>query len=51
MILVGTKKDKENEREVSTGEALEFSRERGMAYFEVSALNEENVKEVFEFAI
>lgn len=37
MILIGTKKDKENEREVETEEALLFSRNRGLAYFEVSS--------------
>ncbi len=39
MILIGSKKDKENEREVEMNEALEFSKAHGMAYFEVSALN------------
>ena len=50
MILIGTKKDKEAEREVDPEEALEFAKSRGISYFEVSSyLNKEDggLKELF----
>lgn len=54
MILVGTKKDKESEREVETEEALQFAKNKGLAYFEVSSQKDKNeggLNEVFQFAI
>lgn len=39
LVLVGTKKDRVEERQVDSSEALEWAGERGMAYFEVSALD------------
>lgn len=46
LILVGNKIDI-NEREVSSEEGKIFAQERGMKYFETSAKNKFNIKEVF----
>ena len=47
-ILVGNKSDIENERNVSSEEALLFSKENGfLNYFETSAKNNKNIEEIF----
>lgn len=54
MILVGTKKDKEEEREVESTEALQLAKSLGMAYFEISSCQnkeEGGLNDLFEFAI
>lgn len=51
MILIGSKKDMEEKREVSNDEALEWANQHNMGYFEVSSKENWNVKEVFEFAV
>lgn len=49
-ILVGTKKDSE-EREVSNEQAREFAQNNGLAYFETSAKDNENIDDLFYYAI
>lgn len=50
-ILVGTKSDETELRKVSTKDIERFCEENGgMPYFETSAKNNENVKELFEKA-
>ncbi|RMG32531.1 MAG: GTP-binding protein [Methanobacteriota archaeon] len=48
-VLVGNKSDLENSREVSTEEAEQWATAHGMKYFETSALQNKNIKEVFEY--
>ena len=48
IFLVGNKKDKENEREVSTTKGEQFAREKGLhGFFETSAKSGEGVEETF----
>ena len=47
ILLVGNKKDRENDREVSEEAALEFARQQIIEYREASALSGDNVKETF----
>jgi GTPase SAR1 family protein len=48
MFLIGNKKDREDEREVSKERAESFRREKGIHfYFETSAKTGENVEEIF----
>lgn len=49
LILCGTKADLESKREVSTSEGLEFAKLYNMKFFETSAKDNTNVKEIFEF--
>ena len=52
VVLVGNKCDLPiNERKVSTNEAEEYANKNGMKFFESSALNRINTKEVFNIAI
>jgi small GTP-binding protein len=44
ILLVGNKCDLVDEREVSTEEAVEYARDRGLAYMETSAKTGENVE-------
>lgn len=48
-VLVGNKADLEAQREVSTEEAEQWGKDHGMRYFETSALQNKNIKEVFEY--
>lgn len=47
ILLVGNKKDRENEREVGEEAAKEFARQQRIEYREASALSGDNVKETF----
>ena len=47
IILVGNKKDLENEREVSYQEGLEFAKKNKLIFFETSAKTGEGVEETF----
>lgn len=49
VILVGNKRDLNNEREVSAEEAKSFADSYNMAYFETSAKDGMNVNEIFNF--
>ena len=48
IILVGNKKDLEEERKVTTKEGEEFANKMGCLFFETSAQNNENINEIFE---
>ena len=47
-VLIGLKLDLENERVIKKEEALAFAKINGMKYFEVSALNGDNVNQLFD---
>lgn len=49
LILCGTKADLESEREVSLTDGLEFAKLHNMKFFETSAKDNKNIKEIFEF--
>lgn len=49
LILVGTKLDLEEKREVSYNEGLEFANLHNMKFFESSAKENKNVRQIFEF--
>ena len=49
LILCGTKADLESKREVSSSEGLEFAKLHNMKFFETSAKDNTNIKEIFEF--
>ncbi|KAJ5073409.1 ras-like protein [Anaeramoeba ignava] len=49
-FLVGNKIDLEDQRQVSFQEGEEFAKRYGMFFMEVSAKNNENVDELFEYA-
>jgi len=51
IMLVGNKKDLENEREVPTQEAQKFAQKQSLLYMETSALDGENVSAAFEQTI
>lgn len=48
-FLVGNKNDKEDSRQVTTNEGEEYAKKNDFAFFETSAKNEVNVKEVFNY--
>ena len=48
IILVGSKVDAEDEREVTREQAEEFAANLGVLYFETSALTGQNIQKVFE---
>ena len=50
IILIGNKKDLENERVVTQDEAQQFSQTNNMIYFETSAREGENIEYVFKYA-
>ena len=50
-ILIGNKKDKEDEREVSTEEAKVFTKSLGLLFMEVSAKTGKNIKESFTLLV
>uniref|UniRef100_A0A1B6DII9 Uncharacterized protein n=1 Tax=Clastoptera arizonana TaxID=38151 RepID=A0A1B6DII9_9HEMI len=47
LCVVGNKIDLENQRKVSRDEALEYTSSIGGTYYEVSALNDQGIEEVF----
>lgn len=47
-LLVGNKIDRASERAVSTREGEAWARSKGMLFLESSAMNQDNVKAVFE---
>jgi small GTP-binding protein len=47
MVLVGNKSDLDDKREVNADEAKDFADNNGMLFFETSAKNGNNVKEIF----
>jgi Ras-related protein Rab-1A len=47
MILIGTKSDLENKRQVSYDEAKHFAESQNIKYYEVSAKNNTNIEKVF----
>jgi len=48
LILCGTKSDLENKRQVSTIEGMNYAKNNNMLFFETSAKNNLNIKEIFE---
>ena len=52
VVLIGNKKDTENDREVSTQEGLQFSKENNCSFYEISTkASYEDVENVFSEAI
>ena len=51
VVMVGSHKDLESERQVTTQEAQEFAAKHNAPYIETSAKTGENVREVFEQAV
>ena len=49
MILIGNKKDKENERQISIEESKKFAKENNIPYFEISAKTNEGIEEMFDY--
>ena len=47
MVLVGNKSDLSNRRQVNTEEGQELAVKYGMLFFETSAKNGTNVKDIF----
>mmetsp|Transcript_14988 Transcript_14988/g.58706 ORF Transcript_14988/g.58706 Transcript_14988/m.58706 type:complete len:102 (-) Transcript_14988:188-493(-) len=47
-LLIGNKIDKEAERAVSTNEATEYARNKGMVYIETSAKTKVGIQQAFE---
>ena len=48
IIVVGNKADKSYERDISFSDAFDFCQKNRLDYIEVSALNGNNVNELFE---
>jgi len=48
LVLVGNKSDLNDQRNVQTNEGEEYAEKNGMKFFETSALNGSNIKELFE---
>ena len=51
MILVGNKSDIKNKPTVSKNDINEFISKYGIQYFEVSAMKDEGIEELFNYAI
>jgi GTPase KRas protein len=47
IIIIGTKCDREDERQVTFNEGAEFAKSKNMTFFETSALARINVEETF----
>ena len=47
-LVVGNKADADDSREVDTDKARQFCSERGLAFFETSALSAQNIEECFD---
>ena len=47
VVLIGNKKDMEQDREVSYEEGQEFAQRKNMLFFETSTKTAENVEEMF----
>ena len=50
-VLVGNKSDLEEERNVPTEEAKEFADKHNFPFIEVSALNKDNIEDLFEIMV
>ncbi len=48
-FLIGNKSDQESERKVQRSEAEQFAKEKNLVFFETSAKNDENVKNLFYY--
>lgn len=51
MVLIGNQKDLEDQREVTTEEGKDLSKELNCAFFETSAKTRTNVEEAFEHLV
>ena len=51
LILVGNKSDLKENRKVSQQEIDNYSKELGVKYFEVSAINDVGINELFDYAV
>ena len=51
LILVGNKSDLQENRKVSPQEIDNYSKELNIKYFEVSAINDEGINELFDHAV
>ena len=51
LILIGNKSDLNQNRVVSTEEAKKFASDNNIEYFEISAYNKDNIKNIFDNAI
>uniref|UniRef100_A0A6B2LNK5 Uncharacterized protein n=1 Tax=Arcella intermedia TaxID=1963864 RepID=A0A6B2LNK5_9EUKA len=46
-VLVGTKKDLNNNREVNNGDARDYANQQSLSYYEISSKTNDNVNEAF----
>jgi len=51
LLLIGNKSDLEDERQVSTEEALQLAREKGIAFLETSAINGSNCSKAIQLLL
>ena len=50
-VLVGTKSDLSDNREVDKQEALNWAKEHKMSFFEVSSKDNSHIKDLFDFCV